>query len=610
MEIIYDAFMILVWRPFVLTRRFKKQGILGPKYRILYGNLSEMNRMKRESQLLILDRSSHDIFPRVFPHYHQWMSLYGETFLYWDGTEPMLCISDPELVKQMLSSNSDFFVRAKIRPEFLKIVGSKGLTFLEGVDWARHRRILNPAFSIDRLKVMTKVMVDCTLRMLDEWSNQRSDDKTEKLLMKKDMDTEFRRLTADIIATAAFGSSYAQGIEVFRTQQELEKCCVLSLANLFLPGTQYLPTPLNFRIWKLDRKMKNSVKKIVDSRLESETDYGDDLLGIMLKSCESERKERKLSIEEIIDECKNFFFAGYENNSNLLTWTTMLLSLHQDWQEKLREEVFKECGKDETPNSDTLSKLKLEHVYALQMNMVFMESLRLYGPVSFLTREALKDSKLGHLEIPKGTTIIFPLLKMHRDKLIWGSDAHKFNPLRFENGVSRAANHPNALLTFSIGPRACIGQNFAMIEAKTVLTMLLQRFRLNLSDEYKHAPMDHLTVMPQYGVPTRAVLSTETETMKSVLLETEMAWTASWWPWKVWTQLPNKLSQTLTVPSEHPVAKYLEVPIQVTHVTPSCNKNSREEGSQMISFLSIPPVAAIGMVAELGENFTHSTESV
>nr|QWK52352.1 cytochrome P450 709B1 [Isatis tinctoria] len=477
---IHDALMILVWQPFLLTRRFKKQGISGPKYRFFYGNLGEINKMKRESHLSILDRSSNDIFPRIFPHYQLWMSIYGETFLYWDGTVPRLCISDPELVKQILSSKSGSLVREKIRPEFSKLVGSKGLVFLQGVDWARHRRILNSAFSIDRLKNMTEVVVDCTLRMLDEWRNRRSDDKTEKLMMNR----EFRRLTADIIATAAFGSSYDEGIEVFRTQTELIKCCVTSLTNVFIPGTQYLPTPSNFRIWKLERKMKNSVKKIVDSRLQSKSDYGDDLLGIMLKSCDSERNERNLSIEEIIDECKTFFFAGYENNSNLLTWTTMLLSLHHDWQEKLREEIS-----------------RIGNMFVLQMNMVFMESFRLYGPVPIITREALKDVKIGHLEIPKGTTIIIPPLKMHSDKVIWGSDADKFNPLRFKNGVSKAANHPNALLTFSVGPRACIGQNFAMIEAKTVLTMILQRFRLNLSCEYKHAPVDHLTLLPHYGLP-------------------------------------------------------------------------------------------------------------
>ncbi|VVB03564.1 unnamed protein product [Arabis nemorensis] len=217
-------------------------------------------------------------------------------------------------------------------------------------------------------------------------------------------------------------------MEVFRIQEELKNCCTASLTNIFIPGTEYLPTRLNFRIWKLDRKLKNSVKKIVDSRLQSKSDYGDDLLGIMLKSYESEKKDRKLSMKEIIDECRTIFFGVYETTSNLLTWTTMSLSLHQDWQEKLREEIFKECGKDKI----LFHKLKL--------------SLRLYGPVPFLSRETLQDMKLGDLEIPKGTTLIFPLFKIHSDKAIWGEDADKFNPLRFENGVSRAANQPNALL--------------------------------------------------------------------------------------------------------------------------------------------------------------------
>lgn len=135
------------------------------------------------------------------------------------------------------------------------------------------------------------------------------------------------------------------------------------------------------------------------------------------------------------------------------------------------------------------------------MNMVLMESLRLYGPIIQMSRVATQDLNVGHVEIPKGTSIIFPSLKMHSDRDVWGDDADKFNPLRFANGVSQAANNPNALLAFSFGPRACIGQHFAMMEAKTVLTMILQRFRLNLSREYKHAPMDYISLHPQYGLP-------------------------------------------------------------------------------------------------------------
>lgn len=93
--------------------------------------------------------------------------LLGETFLYWDGTEPRLTISDPELVKQVLSSKSGFFTRSKIRPEFLKLVGSKGLVFLEGADWARHRRILKPAFSLDRLKVFISFFLKLILIVIN-----------------------------------------------------------------------------------------------------------------------------------------------------------------------------------------------------------------------------------------------------------------------------------------------------------------------------------------------------------------------------------------------------------------------------------------------------------
>ncbi|CAN6876186.1 unnamed protein product [Brassica oleracea var. botrytis] len=135
------------------------------------------------------------------------------------------------------------------------------------------------------------------------------------------------------------------------------------------------------------------------------------------------------------------------------------------------------------------------------MNMVLMESLRLYGPVIKMVREATQDMKIGHLDIPKGTSIIVPFLKMHTDKAIWGEDANQFNPLRFENGVSQAASHPNGLLPFSVGPSTCIAQNFAMMETKTVLTMILQRFRISLSPEYKHAPVDYFNHYPQYGLP-------------------------------------------------------------------------------------------------------------
>uniref|UniRef100_A0A0E0EEX3 Cytochrome P450 n=1 Tax=Oryza meridionalis TaxID=40149 RepID=A0A0E0EEX3_9ORYZ len=172
-------------------------------------------------------------------------------------------------------------------------------------------------------------------------------------------------------------------------------------------------------------------------------------------------------MDDIIAECKNFFFAGHDTTLQLLTWTMFLLSTHQEWMEKLRKEVRMVCS-DEVPTGDMLNKLKL-------VNMFLLETLRLYGPVSVIMRRAGTDVKLGSIKVPKGTILTIPIATIHRDKEVWGEDADEFKLERFENGVLKAAKHPNALLSFSIGPRSCIGQNFAMIEAKTVIAMILQR---------------------------------------------------------------------------------------------------------------------------------------
>lgn len=113
-------------------------------------------------------------------------------------------------------------------------------------------------------------------------------------------------------------------------------------------------------MWKLDRKMKKSLKRIIESRLHSQSSdcsYGGDLLGVMMDT-EKTNAGPKLKMNEIMEECKTFFFAGHETTSNLLTWTVFLLSLHNEWQDKLRQEILHNCGM-EIPDADMLSKLKL-----------------------------------------------------------------------------------------------------------------------------------------------------------------------------------------------------------------------------------------------------------
>uniref|UniRef100_M8AXJ6 Secologanin synthase n=1 Tax=Aegilops tauschii TaxID=37682 RepID=M8AXJ6_AEGTA len=159
------------------------------------------------------------------------------------------------------------------------------------------------------------------------------------------------------------------------------------------------------------------------------------------------------------------------------------------------EEVLRECGSTGTPlHGDTLNKLKLT-------TMVLYETLRLYGAVIMIARQTMADTELGGVEIPKGTITMIPTAMMHRDEEVWGADAGEFKPDRFRNGVGRAAKHPSAMLAFAVGPRSCIGQDFAMLEAKATLVVILRRFEFEVAPEDVHAPAEFLTLQPKCGLP-------------------------------------------------------------------------------------------------------------
>jgi PHYB activation tagged suppressor 1 len=253
-------------------------------------------------------------------------------------------------------------------------------------------------------------------------------------------------------------------------------------------------------VWKLDREVRATLTKIITNRLaaKDKAGYGNDLLGLMLEACAPKHGgEQLLSMDEIIDECKTFFFSGQETTSHLLTWVMFLLSTHPDWQDKLREEVRRECGDgtDRAPTHDMLNKLKLTNLFVL-------ETLRLYSPVPLIRRRTRTAVELGGIVVPENTLLTMPIATMHRDKEVWGDDAGEFNPLRFDGGVTKAApKNLSALLAFSSGPRSCIGQNFAMVEVRAVVAAILQRFKLTLSPEYVHAPTDVITLRPKYGLP-------------------------------------------------------------------------------------------------------------
>ncbi|KAL6846927.1 hypothetical protein ACP4OV_022780 [Aristida adscensionis] len=501
---VFNLLMNLVWRPYALTRRFRAQGMHGPGYKFFVGSLSEIKKLRAATAGATLAVGDHDVVPLVQPHLREWITRYGRTFVYWTGARPNVCVADMSTVSQVLFDRTGLFPKTVMNPHLGRLLG-RGLVFIDGDEWRRHRRAVHPAFDMDKLKMMTATISDCAGSRMAGWAAQVAKGGGAAEI---ELSGELEELTADVISHTAFGTSYREGKQVFLAQRELLFLAFSTSYDVHVPGLAYLPTKKNLRTRQLDKTVRATLMAIIKNRLAAGKHdaggYGDDLLGLMLEAAcapasggagESE-SPAILSMDEIVDECKTFFFAGQDTTSHLLAWAMLLLATHPEWQDKLREEVRRECGGagEAPPTGDELSRLRL-------VTMFLLETLRLYGPASQIHREAGEGARLAGVELPRGTIVTIPVATIHRDAAVWGADAGEFRPERFANGATRAARHPNALLAFSAGPRSCIGQNFAMIEAKAVVAMALQRFVLELSPRYVHAPLDVITLRPRHGLP-------------------------------------------------------------------------------------------------------------
>jgi len=136
---------------------------------------------------------------------------------------------------------------------------------------------------------------------------------------------------------------------------------------------------------------------------------------------------------------------------------------------------------------------------SIQVTIILYEVLRLYPPVIYFIRALQKDLKLGKLLLPTGTNVALPIVLIHQDHDLWGDDAKEFKPERFAEGIAKATKGQVSYFPFGWGPRICIGQNFALIEAKIAISLLLQNFSFELSPTYVHVPTAVLTLQPKNG---------------------------------------------------------------------------------------------------------------
>nr|GMC97019.1 cytokinin hydroxylase-like [Ipomoea batatas]GMD00903.1 cytokinin hydroxylase-like [Ipomoea batatas] len=477
LKVAYETISYYWLTPRRIKKAMEKQGVRGPKPRFLVGNIFDVASMLKKSTAGDMESVSHDVVSRLMPHYVAWREIYGKRFIYWNGVEPRLCLTEPDLMKELLSKYTAVTGKSWMQREGAKHFTGRGLLMSNGENcYARH-------------------MVECTTEMLRSLQNAVETGQTEF-----DIDSCMTRLAADIISRTEFGSSYEKGKRIFELLTKLQRFAAFSTQYLCFPGSRFYPSKYNSEIRALKMEVQRLLMEIIQSRKDCaeigrSSSYGDDLLGLLLKEMEEKKgisNGFRLNLPLIMDECKTFFFAGHETTALSLTWTIMLLATNPSWQEKVREEVMQVCNGD-PPSIEHLSKLTL-------LSAVINESLRLYPPVTLLPRMAFEDFKLGDLHIPKGLAIWIPVLAIHHSEEIWGKDVNEFKPERF---LSRSYSAGRFFLPFAAGPRNCIGQSYALMEAKIVLAMLISRFSFEISDNYRHAPVIVISIKPKYGVQIR-----------------------------------------------------------------------------------------------------------
>lgn len=487
--------VLLWWRPRKIEGYFAKQGIRGPPYHFFIGNVKELVGMMLKASSQPMPNFSHNILPRVLSFYHHWKKIYGGMFLVWFGPTVRLTVSDPDLIREIFTSKSEFYEKNEA-PPLVKQLEGDGLLSLKGEKWAHHRKIISPTFHMENLKLLIPVMATSVVEMLEKWSEM-----SDKGEVEIEVSEWFQTLTEDVITKTAFGSSYQDGKAIFHLQAQQMILAADAFQKIFIPGYRFFPTRKNIKSWKLDKEIKRSLVKLIKRREENLNNGNEeriekgpkDLLGLMIEAS-SNNNNTNVTVDDIVEECKSFFFAGKQTTSNLLTWTTILLAMHPQWQVQARDEVLKMCGSRDLPTKDHVVKLKT-------LNMIVNESLRLYPPTIATIRRAKTDVDLGGYKIPRGTELLIPILAVHHDIAIWGNDVNEFNPGRFSEGVARAAKHPVAFIPFGLGVRTCIGQNLAVLQTKLALAIILQRLSFRLAPSYQHAPTVLMLLYPQYGAP-------------------------------------------------------------------------------------------------------------
>ncbi len=390
-------------------------------------------------------------------------------------------LNKPEYIEHVLLTNHRNYDKGRLNRQILGPVLGEGLLTAEGEAWRRQRRASAPAFHHKRIAQSADVMTACALAAAERLRGAADSGHPIDIL------PEMMAVTMDIIGRALFSR------ELGPARSDLGDAVATVIAAYGRPSMldlfglpEWLPRPRPAEALRAVARLEELIDDII--RCHRDGPPRDDLMSMLLAYRDGDG--RGFSDRELRDQIMTLFAAGHETTGVTLTWVFYLLSQHPEVAARLHDEIDHALG-GRPPELADLEALDYTR-------MVIEEAMRLFPPAFSINRWSLGEDELGPHHIRPGTVITISPYVTHHSERYW-PDPLRFDPERFAPGAEKG-RHRFAYLPFGGGPRVCIGNSFAMMEARLVLATLAQTYRFHLAPGHPVEAQGLITLRPRHGM--------------------------------------------------------------------------------------------------------------
>ncbi len=399
--------------------------------------------------------------------------------------------NDPALVRHIMQDPDGIFPKSDLMVGALEPLIGDSIFVSDGAKWRRQRAMIDPAFSKMRLALafdaMRAAVDDHVLRLHDTAARGET----------ISLDQAMSELTADIICRTVFSVSLDSNIakEVFDDFAVFERGVAQVKIWRLIVDPAWTEVPQDADVLAACERIRSHLGDLIDTHLQASPGRYDDIASEVIAARDAD-SGAAFSRAELIDQLGVFFLAGHETTASALTWALFVLAMRPDIMARLRDEIESTVGDREITYAD---------IRALVFTRsVFRETLRLYPPITFMPRVAMRSGHIGRYRVKKGALLMIAPWTLHRHEAYW-SNPDAFDPDRFM--PDREADIvPNAYIPFGTGPHTCVGAGFAAVESALILVRLARAFDFDVLNGATVRPAARLTTRPAEQIIARVRL--------------------------------------------------------------------------------------------------------